>query len=422
MSNRSLKIDSALAKISLTFGLLLSLVFVVIAVKSLLGNAISAQVDTKDVAEIAVALAPNDPKTHFSLASINERSFLPEDGPRSLAGFEKATSLSPYDYRLWLALGKSRERAGDVDGAEKDLKRALELAPNYAQVKWTYGNILLRKGNTAEAFKMIRNAVDNDPRFANPAATTAWQIFDGDIEKIKQTIGESPKVKASLALFLAKQEKFDDAYDIWNSLPKAQLKTEFKENSEVILRYLLNGRKYKKAISIKSQISGKDTAAGKFEQVTNGGFESNVRTDKPELFDWEIARGVKPQISLAGDQKHGGAQSLLINFNITNRDDFRTISQTIAVESGKAYVLEFYYRSDVDVKETVRWEVLNAIGQTVLAASDAVRPKSDWEKQEIEFTTPESSEGIILRMVRDGCESIVCPITGRMWFDDFRLK
>ncbi len=422
MSNRSIKIDSALLKIVLLVVLLIALGLLGIGIKWLLGNTISTQAVTKDVAELAVGFAPNDPKTHFALANVNERSFLPEDGPKSLAGFEKAASLSPYDYRLWLALGKSRERAGDVEGAEKDLKRALELAPNYAQVKWAFGNLLLRRGKTDEAFRMIRNAVDSDPKFASPAATTAWQIFDGDIEKITKTIGDSAKVKSSLALFLAKQERYADAYGVWESLPKTGLKSEFKVDSLQILQYFINGRKFRWALAVKSQISDHESAKSKFEQVTNGGFEMNVRTEKPELFDWEIAPGQKPQINLTRDQKHGGLQSLIVNFNITNRDDFRPISQTVVIEGGKNYLLELFYKSDVDVKETVKWEVVDAFSPNVLATSEPLSPNANWEKLNLEFTALEESEGIIIRMTRAGCESMICPIAGKFWFDDISIK
>ena len=111
---------------------------------------------------------------------------MPEDLPTSLAEYEKAASLSPNDYRLWLALGKAREQSGDSKGAELALERAINLAPNYARVLWAYGNILLRQGKIAKAYTQIRRAVDQDFKFANPAATSVWQVFDGDIEKVRQ--------------------------------------------------------------------------------------------------------------------------------------------------------------------------------------------------------------------------------------------
>ena len=61
----------------------------------------------------------------------------------------------------------------------------MELAPTYAAVHWVYGNILLRQGKSTEAFVSIRNAVEADKKFAKPASTTAWDIFDGDIDEVR---------------------------------------------------------------------------------------------------------------------------------------------------------------------------------------------------------------------------------------------
>ena len=58
------------------------------------------------------------------------------------------------------------------------------------------------------------------------------QIFDGDISQLKQNIGDSSKVTAALASFLLKQERFDEAFDAWNSLPVEERKTVFRQRGE----------------------------------------------------------------------------------------------------------------------------------------------------------------------------------------------
>ena len=72
-----------------------------------------------------------------------EKGFLPADTVNAAQAYERAAALSPSDYRYWLPLARAREHSGDVEGAEKALRRALALAPNYAQVHWALGNVLL---------------------------------------------------------------------------------------------------------------------------------------------------------------------------------------------------------------------------------------------------------------------------------------
>ncbi len=90
-------------------------------------------VSRASMAAAATRLAPDDPQTHFTLARLGDRSLLPEELPAAVARYEQAAALSPNDYRLWVELGRARSAAGDSDGAERALRRAIELAPNAPQ-------------------------------------------------------------------------------------------------------------------------------------------------------------------------------------------------------------------------------------------------------------------------------------------------
>ena len=218
MSIKSIPLNSLTRHVVLPLAALVCLLLVFFALKWYLANMISARAEQKELAELAVDLAPNDPQSFYAQAVLDEKSFLPEDLPKSLAAFEKAAALSPNDYRLWFALGRARERGGDAEGAEAALRKALELAPHYAQVQWTLGNVLLRRGKTDQAFAEIRKAVESDAAFANPAISIAWQIFDGDPAQVLQAVGDSSPAKSALSSFLAKQKRFDEAFRIWNTL------------------------------------------------------------------------------------------------------------------------------------------------------------------------------------------------------------
>jgi Flp pilus assembly protein TadD len=44
--------------------------------------------------------------------------------------------MAPYDFRMWTELARGYEQAERFSEAETALKRALELAPNYAVPHW----------------------------------------------------------------------------------------------------------------------------------------------------------------------------------------------------------------------------------------------------------------------------------------------
>jgi tetratricopeptide (TPR) repeat protein len=424
MSLKSIKLESPAKRVALLVAVLICLAGAFFFAKWSFANTIAVQsaynaerAAPKDLAELAVYLAPGDPQTHYALAVINEKSFVMEDFTKSVAEYEMATALSPNDFRLWLALGKARERGGDAAGAEKALRKALELAPNYSEAQWTFGNALLRQGKTEEAFNEIRKSVANDSKYVAPAVSTAWQISGGDLAQVRQNLGDSAALNSALAVFLSKQKRFDEALQIWNALPENDRKTTFKQNGEDLYKEMIAAKKYRAALQLQNQ-SGNTASVGK---ITNSGFEEKINPSNPGAFEWQIAEGAQPRIGPNDAQKHGGALSLLLIFNSSDGKDFRSVSQVVAVEPGRKYNFETFYKSDLKASATLKWEIADADGK-VLATTDAVSGSAEWTSLKADFTAPENMDAVTVRLARDGCKSIICPISGSIWFDDFSIR
>ncbi len=421
MSVKSFQLNSFAHRAGLIALGLCCLIFFIFALKWYFGNSIAARAGDKQVAEFALNLAPDDPQTHYAMAVFDEKVFSPENLQKSLAEYESATALAPNDYRFWLGLGKARERSGDAAGAELALRKSLELAPNYALVQWTLGNILLRQGKTQEAFAELQKATESDVKYAAPTVATAGQIFDGDLAQIRQNIGTSSQINFALVTYLANQKRSDEALEIWNSLPSEEKKTVFKESGEQFFAMMLAAGKYRNALQIQNQFSDPNEEMPTIEKINNGGFETDVTATKPGVFEWQIADGTIPQIGFDDAQKHGGKRSLVIIFNSSDGKEFRQILQIVTVEPNKKYALEFFYKSALKTSSTLKWEIVSIPDGKILAATDALAAESDWRDVKTEFTTPENTEAVTLRLARDTCQSSICPIAGKVWFDDFNL-
>jgi tetratricopeptide (TPR) repeat protein len=421
VSVKTIKIETLAARAGLLAAGLIFLICTTFFVRWYFANAIAANTDLKEVADFAAGWAPGDPQTHYTLAVLSGKVFLAEDSAQSLSEYEKAVALAPYDFRLWLELGRARERVGDASGAELALRKSLELAPNYSEVRWTLGNALLRRGKTTEGFAEIRQAAESDTKYVNPAIVTAWQISGGSLAQVKQNVGDSKQVNFALAVFLARQKRFDEAVEIWNALPGEEKKTTFKETGEQLYKEMLAANKYRDALLVRSQISSAEAEKSALGQIVNGGFEEDVKTKDVGIFEWRIADGTKPQIGFDDAQKHGGNQSLVIIFNSADGKDFRVISQTVPVEAGKNYKLETFYKSDLKTSATLNWQIADAADGRVLATSGAVLPGADWTNLKTEFTAA-NTEAVTLRLVRESCKLSICPISGKVWFDDFSLS
>ncbi len=420
---KSLKIETGWQRVCVTVVCLLCLTLIFFFVRWCFGYTIAARAPVKEVAEWAVDLAPNDPQTHYALAVLTEKNFAPEDLAKSLMEYERAVALAPHDFRLWLALGKARERSGDAAGAELALKKSLELAPNYAQVQWTLGNALLRRGNTAGAFAQMTQAAETNPDYRLPTVNTAWQVFDGDLETVRRHLGTSITINFALASFLAKQKRISEAVQIWNDLPVENKNTIYKADGEQLFAEMWAAKKYRDALRIQQSVNDRpeeaDYTVGK---IFNGGFETALARERADVFDWQIADGAQPQIGLNNERKNGGNASLFFIFNSSDGKDFRAISQVVIVESSKKYALDFFYRAELKTPATLRWEITDAADGKVLATVNPILSSTDWTNAGVEFTTTAATEAVVIRLVREECKSSICPISGKVWFDDFQLK
>lgn len=422
MAIKSIKLNNSAALISLLVAVLLCILGVFYAVKWCLADTLATQTPNPELAAYAAEISPGNPRTHYTLAFWRERTFLPEDFQKALEGYERAASLAPNDFRMWFDLAKARDRNGDSEGAEKAYRKTLELAPNYSRNHWALGNLLLREGKTDEAFAEIRHAVENDSSLANPAVSVAWNFYDGDVATISQKIGDSIPIKAALSNFLAGQQRFDESFALWNALSENDKRETYKTDSQALLQSLLAAKKYRDALSVQSQINPSEGEKIEVGKILNGGFEADVKMANAGVFEWSIADGLQPQIGFDGAQKHGGNRSLVIVINSMNGQDFRLIQQTVAVESGKRYQFETFARSELKSPATFKWEITDAASGAVLGSTAAVPNSSDWISLTADFTTPPTTQAVNIRLARVPCPVSMCPISGKVWFDDFNLK
>jgi len=102
--------------------------------------------------------------------------------------------------------------------------------------------------------------------------------------------------------------------------------------------------------------------------------------------------------------------------------DFRDISQLVAVEPGARYELELFYRPDLTMKSSLKWQILNAATQAPIAATQPLTLAGDWIRTAVSFSVPSDTDGIVIHLVHDGCTGGACPITGKLVFDDISLR
>jgi tetratricopeptide (TPR) repeat protein len=417
--NVSIPLSSLSRRAAVTAGFVACLILLVLSIATFLGDAIAKSAAEPSSARLAAELAPSEAEAYFASAAMLDLSMQPDDLPKALKFYETAASLEPNNYFYWLALGKAKERNGDPEAAEKALRYAATLAPNYSEVLWSLGNTLIRNGKDDEGFGQIRKAVEGNAAFAQPAASLAWDLNEGDTGRVEKAVGDSVPVKIALAGMLAKRGRLDEAVRLWRSVPDERRRAA-GDVGKSILGELLKQKRFVDAARVQAQLSadpGPDVG-----RVSNSGFEQEVSLSGGDGFSWNIAGGDRPAVGISVEEKHSGGKSLVMIFDGRAERNFRTVSQVVAVDPGREYRFEAFYRSELNTEKTVHWEIVDISTGAVLASTEPLKASTDWASAETSFSTEGGSEGVIIRLVREKCLAGDCAIEGRLWIDDVTLK
>src|ERR1041385_4100032 len=253
-----LSVRHPLLKILLILVLLAAGVWSYFVIRWYLGNTLAEYSNPADnslnVPRLAASMAPNDPMPHWRIGQVQQKILpLDQQGP-AVVEYEKAVSLSPYDYRFWMSLGTAQEQAGNPAKAEQALKRAVAPAPAYAYPHWYLGNLLIRNGRYDEAFAELRLASQADPELRPQQFNLIWAIYSNDPDGLKRSVGPNATLQGQFALYLIGQKHFDEGLRLWNDLSVEDKKAN-RETAQLIVGSLNSQLHYHDAVQVWNEIS-----------------------------------------------------------------------------------------------------------------------------------------------------------------------
>src|SRR5690349_5245736 len=337
-----------------------------------IGNTLAEYSDPADinlrVPQMAESMAPNDPLPHWRIAQVSQKLLpLDQQGP-AVAEYEKAVSLSPYDYRFWMSLGTAQEQAGDPAKAEQSLKRAVALAPAYSYPHWYLGNLLLRSGRYDEAFNELRLAAQADPELQPQQFNLIWAIYSNDPDALKRSVGPSAAAQAQFALYLIAQNHYEEGLRLWNGLTTDDKKAN-KETAQSIVTTLNSGLRFHDAVQVWNEFTPEKfhVEAG---QIFDGGFEESLAYGSETVFGWQVKSASNMSIGIDPNKGHNGERSLRFVFQVRSNIQGISAEQLVPVAPRSEYDLEFYVSTEkLESGSAPFIQIVDASNNVVLASS-----------------------------------------------------
>lgn len=368
----------------------------------------------------AVRLSPSDPAANFFL--FDRLSSSAEMSVEAMAALERAVSLRPADYNLWMFLGFAREQSGDAAGALDALRQAARLAPFYAEPHWQLGVQLLNMGRREQAVEEFNRAVRSEPDLMPMVIGLAWEDVKGDVDALLKLIRpETAAKKAALARFLIEQGETAGAVALLRQIDGAAV----PERRSLIAR-LLSEKMFVEAYQVWSSGLVAASAAGVHETagINDGGFEKDLNFEEPG-FGWRVTKGTAGlSIFLDTHDPRNGSRCLLLNFKGAHPTGSPSVSQLVPVEANARYRLVFAARTrGLRTSGPPTVELLDAGSERQLTTPTLLSPgQSDWHDYTVEFVTGQATRAVLLTVRRQECPLPPCLIYGRIWLDDFSLR
>jgi tetratricopeptide (TPR) repeat protein len=378
------------------------------------------------IAEMAITLAPSDPLTHWRMAQVTQKLLPLDQQEKTIAEYSQAVSLSPNDYRFWMALGTAYEKAGDSTKGEQALRRAVELAPAYAYPRWYLGNLLLRSGRYEEAFKELHRAAAADGELQPSQFNMLWAVYSDDLESLKKALGGNSETRARFALYLLNLQRHDDGLRFWDSLSADEKKAN-RQSGHAMISRLIMALRYHDAMKVWNDIAPNDRYKAELGKVFDGSFEEAINYTTEMIFGWQVKTAPQLQIGIDPTKSNSGARSLRLAFQVRGNLQNLDVSQLVPVVPNSEYDFEYYFTTEkFETGSAPMVQVLDATNAAVLASSaQAPSGSNPWTRVSLPFKTGDKSQAVMLKIVRNPCndeENVICPIFGSIWYDDFNFK
>jgi tetratricopeptide (TPR) repeat protein len=369
---------------------------------------------------LATKLAPQNSFAYQISAKVQQGKALSEILAKTESDNENAVRFAPQDYRYWLDLGRARSQNGDAVGGEAALRRAVALSPNYTYPRWFLGNLLLREDRTDEAMREFEKVAVNDSVLRSQVFYLVWERYGGDAEKLKEMFGDTPQVRAALAVFYAGKNLPAESIQMWQSLTDEEKQDNREAGKNALRANFEKGNFHAAAFLVKDlQIE-----AAEIGKITNGGFEQDTGKMSDIFFNWRIEQIKSLSVSFDLRQPKEGKRSLQLTFSGFVEPTLQAAPQAIAIEPNAKYHLSFAFRTaDLKSAGTPFVEVVDLKSSKQIGASQPLPSgtNTNWQTVAFDFSTPPDAQAVLLRINRAFCGAN-CPIVGAVWFDDFRLE
>ena len=214
--------------------------------------------------------------------------------------------------------------------------------------------------------------------------------------------------------WLMRWGRVDDAEFVWDRIAETGLQNEDIRSKYV--HFLVGKKQVIRAAEIYR------AGGGSVDGLTNPGFEDEI---SGRGFDWRYTANNKGKWTIRRTLfgASSGTHCLKIMFEGKENISFAHLYQVVPVDPMTDYRMTYAWRSrDLTTDQGPFVDIYGYDCSGFYSKGPMMLGTHNWREQEIEFTVPEDSRALVVRLHRRSSRRFDSKIGGTLWLDDFKLE
>ena len=334
--------------------------------------------DTESSIRAAIRLVPDGWEYYMRLSQIDRR-----DARDLLA---TSLRLDRFNAQADIELGLKYEADGDIGGAERLLLDAYSVDHTYLP-RWTLANFYYRQDNMPAFWNWARSAAAMPPGDLMPLFQLCWHVSTDTNTITGELMNDNPDMIRQYLYFLLTKGQRDATIVVAQRL----INTGGTEMDHRLVLWTINelitNNNPPAANTLWSLLQQRHWVVPDSTVPYNADF---AREPVPVSFDWAL-----PEFD--GLHSFPGASGLEVEFSGAQPEDVKVAEQVISLTPGNYNLVYSYRTTDIGTESGIKWVVLDARSNAVLAQSPDLSSDTVTESN-LAFTVPAGAPFVRLRL------------------------
>ncbi|GAC1633028.1 MAG: hypothetical protein NVS9B14_07090 [Candidatus Acidiferrum sp.] len=374
--------------------------------------------------EQAVRLEPGSAYNWLQLGRFYQNDLEQGDPDAARRALLVARKLNPTSSDVLLELAANYDEAGKTDDARRNFEEAKRVYPLSPDVRWSYGNFLLRQQDIPAAFAEIRVALQLDPKRSAEAYSRCRRFIPDGKEILDNVIPKNLGAYVEIIRDLTNAGQLDDALVVWSraaALPDSLNLLDVSQFAGALIQTnrLRDAARLWQQATAKMKSPPPPDASGSV--LWDGGFESGFHYGGLGWLFASEAKGV--QLTLDTAEKHSGAQSLRLVFTGHSNVFFSDACHWTPVDPGRTYAFSGWVRTkSLTSDQGVRFSLYSiSRGKPGTEFTPEVHGDAPWTNVELAWRAGPDTNTVLVCVARWPSASSDGQIAGAAWIDDVTL-